>query len=135
MFPHDYLSKPVNGAKPLQGRCHHWRCRRSVRKVGYSDCATCASRKFRLRNAAKYAFNNLKASAAKRGIGFELTYEQFAQWSKETGYVAFRGKTDLAMSCDRRDTNGPYSIDNIRIMTYGENVSHVHECASEPADY
>ena len=134
MFPHEYLFKPVNKWKPAQGRCHHWRCRR-VPRPGRKDCYTCDARKARLRNPVRYAFKNLKASAAKRGIAFLLTFDQFAQWAKDTNYVALRGKDDTSLSCDRRDTNGPYSIDNIRIMTYAENVSHVHECGSEPADY
>lgn len=133
MFPHDYLTKPVDGAKVLRGRCHHWRCRRAPRP-GRKDCATCHKRKCRMRDDVKYAFNNLRDSARKRGIAFLLTYEEFAQWSKETGYSAMRGKDALSASCDRRETDGPYALWNIRLMTYGENVSHVHEQSKELAD-
>lgn len=126
-FPHSYLFKPVSDAgkakKRARGLCQHWCCKR-VARVGHSDCQTCCSRKHRLKHPEKYAFKNLRCSARKRGIGFDLTYQQFQEFVATTGYVEHRGKEPHSLSIDRIRNEEPYRVGNLRIMTYGMNVSH-----------
>lgn len=129
-FPHAYLEKVLDPAtaekKRRRGRCVMHGCRR-VAETGKSRCHTCQSRIKRIRNPLDYAYRNLKASAVKRGIGFELTLEEFAEFCEKHGYLEKRGKQPESLTIDRRDTKGPYSKGNIRPMTYHDNVSHKFE--------
>ncbi len=126
-FPHAYLSKPVSDAakakKRARGLCQHWCCKR-VARPGRSDCETCCSRKVRLRDPQMYAYKNLKASASKRGIGFELTFQEFKDFVATTGYVENRGKEPHSLSIDRIRNHEPYRIGNLRVLRYDLNVSH-----------
>lgn len=139
MFPHVYLSIAVSpealARKRARGLCRHYRCKRVARPRAL-DCETCCSRKTRMRNPVRYAFKNLKSSAAKRDIAFELTYAEFAGWAAKHDYIARRGKLDDSLSVDRIETNGPYALWNIRPLGYLDNCSHKHEgVAAELADF
>lgn len=129
-FPHIYLSKPVSEAalakKRARGLCRHWCCQR-VARPGRTDCYTCHSRKTRMKHPDRYAFENLRSSAAKRGIGFELSFEDFVEFVATTGYVEMRGKTPESLSIDRIRNHEPYRVGNLRVLPYGLNVSHAVE--------
>lgn len=142
-FPHAYLSKPLDPetvkAKKQRGRCICFGCRRkaetSQRKY---KCQTCQSRIKRMTHDDRYAYSNLRASARKRGIGFHLSFEDFAEFCATTGYLEQRGKEPHSLSIDRRFTDRPYELGNLRIMTYEANISHRHEeyaDASAAADF
>lgn len=99
-FPHAYLFHEVTielaTEKRSAGRCVSWRCRRRAAYKKNGRCNTCSSRLFRLRNDDHYGYSNLKASAAKRGIGFELSFRDFMEFCKETGANA-----EIKQLCDR----------------------------------
>ena len=77
--------------------------------------------------ADRYAYDNLKASARKRGIGFELSFEDFMEFCCVTGYLEQRGKENHSLTIDRIKNDQPYRIGNIRILPYYDNVSHKYE--------
>ena len=133
-FPSSYLFVEVSielaTAKRARGRCVSYRCRRRAAKKKGGRCETCASRLFRLKDDCRYAYNNLKRSAAKRGIPFDLPFDIFEDFCATTGYLEMRGKEPHSYSIDRIDTNGPYAWGNIRILTYMDNVSHKYEDAA-----
>jgi hypothetical protein len=134
-FPSEYLFAEVSielaAAKRARGRCVSRGCRRRAAKKKGGRCNTCSSRLFRLRDDTRYAFNNLKSSARKRGIPFHLDYETFGEFCAVTGYLEMRGKEPHSFSIDRIRTSEPYQIGNIRILTYADNVSHKYEDAAE----
>jgi hypothetical protein len=79
-------------------------------------------RLFAERHPEKYAFNNLKQNAKRRGKVFELTFEQFQQFAVETEYMAGKGITKHGLHIDRIDPEKGYLIQNIRVLTNSENV-------------
>lgn len=139
MFPHLYLSLPLSeeaqARKRQRGLCIMYRCQR-LAEVGQrrAICLTCHSRRKRLANPVAYAFANLRCSARKRGIGFELTFSEFEEFCARTGYAHRRGKEPESLTVDRINRFLPYRADNIRPMTYEANISHRHD-VSEPADF
>jgi hypothetical protein len=136
-FPHAYLFHEVSielaTAKRAAGRCVSWRCRRRA-EVGKSRCPTCRSRLYRINHDDRYAYSNLRASARKRGIGFDLTFEEFREFCRETGYLESRGKDPTSLTIDRRKTDLPYCKGNIRIMNYHDNTSHRFEEVGSPSE-
>lgn len=73
------------------------------------------------RNPTKYAFNNLRSSARARKLEFALTLEDFAALARATGYMEGRGTTSLSLSIDRLDARLGYFLENLRVITFGEN--------------
>ena len=128
-FPHKYLFIPVSEEVVLRKKaakvCISYRCRR--RAADGFKCHTCRARLKRINNPLYYAYENLRSSARKRGIQFLLTRPEFEEFCKEHGYLEKRGKLPDSMSIDRKDTNGPYSKDNIRPLGYLDNCSHKFE--------
>lgn len=78
--------------------------------------------RWRRNNPEYYAWANLRDHARERGIPFLLTLEQFAPWAHETGYLRARGRREHMLTVDRIDSDGPYSIDNIQVLTNSENA-------------
>lgn len=130
-FPTAYLFHEVSielaTRKRCAGRCVSWGCRRRASKKKGGRCETCATRLFRLKNDDRYAYHNLKSSAHKRGIGFELSFEDFMEFCAITGYLEMRGKNPNSLTIDRRFTDQPYRIGNIRILGHYDNSSHQYE--------
>jgi hypothetical protein len=64
------------------------------------------------------AYQNLKGSAARRGIYFDLTFEEFSDLCHETEYLKLKGRSRLSYSVDR-EIEGPlpgYTKTNIRVV-------------------
>lgn len=79
-------------------------------------------------NKAKQAFANQKKNAARRGIAWELTFEQWLDWWG--GDVEKRGVRAWNLQMQRVADAGPYAIGNIRKGTpkdNGRTRSHVHQ--------
>lgn len=67
-------------------------------------------------------FSRKKSNAKRKGIEFLLSYEQYVHLVESAGLVASdigrKGGYDLA----RYGDEGPYSIDNCRFITHGDNI-------------
>jgi hypothetical protein len=85
-------------------------------------CSTCRSRKARLSDPVRYAFNNLRNRARQRRIVFTITLEQFRQWCHKVQYIGFKGRSAESYTIDRKHNDIGYHIDNIQVMTKSENV-------------
>lgn len=94
---------------------------RKVKQKGRERCARCRAREFREKHPIAYLYNNTKHHARQRGIEFLLSKEEFRQFCEQTNYHLLKGRRGDAMTIDRRDSNGPYSIDNIQPLTHTEN--------------
>lgn len=98
-------------------------CRRSVTRDNHSPvCPKCSSRKFKEKFPLKYSFNKLRQRAKERGHEFSLTYEQYEQFAKTTGYAELKGKHPYSLSINRKNPALGYHIDNIETVTLSMNT-------------
>jgi hypothetical protein len=97
-------------------------CRGRVTERDRSNiCAKHRSRQFKERYPLKYAYAHLRSRARERDKSFELSFEQYEAFAKETGYDLLRGKHSWSLSIHRKDNARGYSIDNIEAVTLGHN--------------
>lgn len=99
-----------------------------------SICHRCHSRLNRLNNPLTYAYQMLKGSAAKRGIAFSLTKEEFRAFCDESGYLETRGKRSRDMTVDRIDSIRGYEAGNIQTLTQRENIQKQRQLEKEDPD-
>lgn len=136
-FPHKYLFKEVGprtaAKKAREGTCKHWGCTRPARNNA-KDCNTCKSRKADIRNPARRAFRMVKDSARKRGIPFNLSFDEFKEFDRQTGYVESRGQSAECLSIDRINPEKGYEVGNIRAMNWLENCRRRCDGMTDPAE-
>lgn len=101
-------------------RCLTPYCKNKVK--GKYPCSTCRSRKSREANPVRYAYHNLKSSAAKRDLPFTISLEQFKDWCIKVDYIGHKGRAAASYTCDRRYNDIGYHVDNIQVMTKRNNV-------------
>jgi hypothetical protein len=89
-------------------------------------CSTCRSRKARQADQIKYAFITLRNNAKRRGIPFTLTLEDFKTFCVKTKYIAGKGRSSMSYTIDRIYNNIGYHVDNIQVLTKGDNVRKMH---------
>lgn len=106
--------------RTVKGKCLAKGC--SNQTVG-NLCGTCRSRKSRLADPVKYAYNNLKNRARQRGKGFSLTLCQFRKFCIKTSYIAGKGVSMQSYTIDRIDNRKGYHIDNIQVLSKEENIT------------
>lgn len=97
-------------------------CKRRLKR-GENTCSSCRSRKCRKSNPMRYCYSNLKSSAAKRDIFFDLTFEEFEEFAYECDYINRRGRLSKCMTVDRVQVGKypGYTKSNIQPMTKGDN--------------
>jgi hypothetical protein len=132
-FPIKYLdievSSEVIRKKRDQGICTKHGCQRVGQKKKGGICNTCASRIFRLKNDIHYAYSNLKNSAKKRSIQFDLTYAEFQEFCKKTNYHSYRGTDPASLTVNRIRSYEGYNINNIEPMRHDDNSSRKYDVA------
>ncbi len=67
-------------------------------------------------------YDDLKTNAKRRGKIFKLTFEQFKEFAIKVNLLHKRGRTSESYTIDRRDNKKGYTIDNIQMLTRGENT-------------
>lgn len=95
---------------------------RGKRAKGRTICHKCKARRYRENNPEKAAFQNLRTNAKRRGKEFSITFDQFKKFCVKTDYLKKRGRSSSGFHIDRIDEQGPYSIENIQVLTNSENV-------------
>jgi hypothetical protein len=115
----------------LPGKCPVARCRNAPRNLGThpKSCQLCGSHakeQWRINNPVHCAFDNLRASARKRKIGFALTFAEFKALIEPTRYMDDKGRTRFCLHIDRKDATLGYTFDNLQVLTCTENVQKEH---------
>jgi len=85
-----------------------WRCRNIIKKK---------------RNPLRWQFNILRRSAKRRDVPFQITFEEYCEWCRVTGYMEKKGKGKGDMSVGRIDHSKGYCLDNIVMEDYHFNIS------------
>lgn len=133
----EYLFKEVSpltlSRKRRKGLCKNYGCRREHRPDGW-DCHTCHSRLLRIKHPMKFAYRDLKRSAVKRHIPFELSYEDFEFFCKHTGYMESKGRCSESMTVDRIDSSKGYKLENIRALTWADNCRKAINGMTDPCE-
>lgn len=95
------------------------------RKVGtLLLCSRHWQARWRAKNPKQAAWRALKDHSRARGIPFTLTFACFERITEAAGYWTQDPATHGdRLSVDRIDIDGPYSDDNVRIITVSENVA------------
>ena len=137
-FPWRYLFKEVSAKTAAQkkrgGLCKFWGCSNLQRTPTKRDCNTCHARLTRINNPERYAFTQIRDSAAKRHIPFNLTFDEFLGFDRQTGYTTHRGREDDSLTIDRIDSSKPYETGNIRALTWLENCAKKVEGMTDPIE-
>lgn len=120
----------VKHRKP--GICVAHGCKSKTKRDRF--CPKHSKRYQKLKNPVKYKYHQLKYRAIERGKEFTLTIEEFRVFCDETGYMETKGKASWKSTIDRIDPDKGYSIDNIQIMTNGDNVRKMHSDKTEQSD-
>lgn len=68
-------------------------------------------------------YNSQRHAAIRRGISWELTFEQWIEWWKSTGKYAERGRKGHEYCMCRTGDEGPYALNNIYCATNNQNTS------------
>lgn len=68
-------------------------------------------------------FQTQKCAAAKRGIQWDLTFEQWWDWWQASGHWDERGKMGHNYVMARYGDRGPYTVSNIYCSTVADNIS------------
>ncbi len=74
----------------------------------------------------RYAFHIQKFTSGKRGIAFELTFEEWWDIWNRSGKWEQRGRCKGQYCMARFGDTGSYSVDNVRIITVKENQNEYH---------
>lgn len=90
---------------------------------------------YKEKHPLRYAWHNLRTNARRRKrewesrhgatttrYDVELTFDEFKQFCYKTQLLVGRGRTIDAYHIDRIDVNKGYSVDNMQVLTNGENI-------------
>jgi hypothetical protein len=102
-------------------RCITPNCLNNARR-DRKRCTKCESRLYRKCNPIRATYHIIKGNAKRRGVFFDLTYEQFKQFCDETGYLKYKGTHSWSMSIDRKVNSMGYTSGNIQMITLAENT-------------
>ena len=75
------------------------------------------------RNREIWAFQSQKANAKTRGIEWKLTFDEWLNMWFDSGKWKERGQGSNQYCMARKGDTGPYSLDNVEIMTNKKNIS------------
>jgi hypothetical protein len=73
----------------------------------------------------RHRYVNHKATAKRRGIAFELTFEEWLKIWEDSGHFSERGVRADEYQMARHNDLGPYAIDNVKIITTRQNAAEV----------
>ena len=90
-------------------------------------CSKHYTRERRRKNPVRASFQALKDNAKRRGKEFSLTFKEFEKFAVETSYIYSKGRKIDSLHIDRIDESKGYHIENIQVLTNGDNVRKYHQ--------
>lgn len=67
-----------------------------------------------------------KHHAIARGVEWQISFDDWHQWWKDSGHYHERGRLSNEYCMCRKGDTGPYSLENIYCATVSENISDSH---------
>ena len=83
----------------------------------------------------RQGYTRSKSDAKRRGIEFQLTFEEWKQWWDETGKWQLRGKTKGSYQMCRINDVGPYALSNVYCDTVEANSGLPHAGQKRPPEW
>lgn len=105
------------------GCCWVSRCGNTRKPSGSRYCRKHEMELYRKRNPTKSAYNQIKYKARQRKINFILSYEEFLEVIKDTGYINERGVTSEHLQLDRIDATKGYEVNNLVVVAADYNIA------------
>lgn len=96
--------------------CQTPHCRKKAAEQK-NHCHRCIKAKARRSHPVKHAYYDLRTNAKRRGIEFNLSFEEFRAFAVKMDYVAGRGRTRDSYHIDRIDPTKGYTKDNIQTLS------------------
>lgn len=90
-------------------------------------CHRCRSRAYALKFPIRKVFYDLRHSAKRRDIPFELDLPWFEKWIVTTEYMEKRGRSSDDLTIDRINEELGYTKTNIQVLRKGDNSSKFHQ--------
>lgn len=72
-----------------------------------------------------------KANAVKRGVPFQLTFEEWQAIWKHSGKWELRGNTSGCYVMARHGDKGPYALGNVSIQPFSKNLKDARKKAAQ----
>ena len=114
--------KKLENAKKRPTRCQTKFCLGIAMPNAHSPfCARCRMRRFKAAHPLQYSFGKLRARAKERGHEFSLTFEDYCEFAKTTGYDKLKGKTAQSLSINRKNPSLGYEKTNVEAVTLSMN--------------
>lgn len=101
------------------------RCRNKKAPSG-SLCYACQKRHYRARHRMRDSWQHLKDNSKRRGIYFDLTFDEFTQFCYEYDYLSGVGRSTKSFTVDRIIEELGYTAGNIQALPMGDNVRKEH---------
>lgn len=118
----------------MQKICSTFSCTNSAIK-SRNYCNTCKCRKYDLKNPLRRMYRNLKSSAKRRNVGFELSFEEYVDFINENPkYLLLRGQKKNDLTIDRKKETDPYRRDTIQILKRKDNTIKSNKFRSKLKD-
>jgi hypothetical protein len=120
-MPLKFVKDPILSRKISSGLCICQFCNNKSAK-NRKICHKHISDKFKEDNPVKYVFKVTKNNAKRRGISFNITFEEFSAWCEEYDYIKLKGIYKNSMTIDRKRNDVGYTYENMQPMTNSNNV-------------
>lgn len=98
-------------------------CFNALRDGNRALCQKHYMQLWRARNPARAAYANLRDSARKRRLPFELSFDDFALVVGDTPYMEEKGTRVGCFHIDRIDPCLGYTVGNLRVIPLSENIA------------
>ena len=85
-----------------------------------------------MNNLTKQHYWSQIGSSNKRGVKFDLTYEQWLEIWESSGFAHLRGRGKGKYCMARHNDIGPYAVGNVSIMPISQNASDAHKGKPKP---
>lgn len=106
----------------VAGKCPVLRCRCYSRPKG-KLCSKHSTQLWRIKHPVKAAFSNSRHHAKQRGIEWGMTLEEYSSIVDLQRYIDGKGVARMCLQLDRKDHTRGYFLDNIQVITCGENTA------------
>ena len=105
----------------IKGVCIAIGCSRPNRPKKDCYCPRHRHRYNKAKRYARYTYDIWLTNCRTRGIENLVTFEEFKEWCKETGYLENKVRMPTSATIDRIESHLPYTIGNMQIMNHWEN--------------